>query len=121
MLLNIAWLILGGLILGILYLIIGILYCCTLIGIPLGLPLIKISMYIFCPFGRTTEQVSSTGGNLLGNIIWLIFGGLELAIVHCIVGAVLCCTFIGIPLGMKHFEIAKIALTPFGRKILSNI
>ncbi len=72
--------------------------------------------------------------NLLGNIIWIIFGGLELAlgyfiggILLCItivgipfvVGALLCVTIIGIPFGLQHFKLMAVALTPFGREIVS--
>lgn len=120
-LLNLAWLFFGGLIMGLAYLLLGVLFCCTVIGLPIGLPLIKLSSFIFWPFGRTSETTNSGGLSILGNIIWLICGGLELAIAHFALGLILCVTLIGIPLGMKHFEIAGIALTPFGRTIESDI
>ena len=56
----------------------------------------------------------------LGNIIWVIFGGLFLALGYVISGILLCCTIIGIPFGKQHFKLAAIALTPFGREIVSS-
>ncbi len=51
------------------------------------------------------------------NIFWLIFGGIELAITHAVFAVILCCTIIGIPFGMQHFKLAKLALLPFGAQI----
>lgn len=53
----------------------------------------------------------------LVNILWLIFGGLELALGHAVMGLILCITIVGIPFGRQHFKIAKLALMPFGATI----
>ena len=56
--------------------------------------------------------------NLLGNIIWLVFGGLAIAVEYFIGGVVLCLTIIGIPFGRQHFKLMSLAFTPFGRDIV---
>ncbi|KFI56405.1 YccF domain-containing protein [Bifidobacterium cuniculi] len=56
--------------------------------------------------------------HLLGNIIWLVFGGLALAVGWCIVGLVLCVTVVGIPLGVQALKMAKLTLTPFGTTVV---
>ncbi|MEE1296171.1 MAG: YccF domain-containing protein [Bifidobacterium sp.] len=56
--------------------------------------------------------------NLLGNILWLVLGGLELAFCWAVVGLVLCVTIVGIPLGLQAFKMAKLTLTPFGSTVV---
>jgi uncharacterized membrane protein YccF (DUF307 family) len=53
------------------------------------------------------------------NILWLITGGICIAITHAIFGAILCITIIGIPFGLQHFKLTSIALSPFGRDIVN--
>lgn len=54
--------------------------------------------------------------SLLGNIIWIIFGGLLLALEYFVAGILLCCTIIGIPFGLQAFKIGLLALLPFGQQ-----
>ena len=56
--------------------------------------------------------------NTLGNILWLILGGLELAVAWAIIGIVLCITIVGIPLGIQAFKMAGLTLTPFGKSVV---
>lgn len=58
------------------------------------------------------------GMNTLGNILWLILGGLELAVAWAIIGIVLCITIVGIPLGIQAFKMAGLTLTPFGKSVV---
>lgn len=58
--------------------------------------------------------------NFLGNLIWLIFGGLAAALGYVFGGFILCITIIGIPFGMQCFKIAGLVLWPFGKKVVSN-
>lgn len=65
-------------------------------------------------------MMSTLGGGVMStlvNILWLIFGGLELALGHAVLGLILCITIVGIPFGRQHFKIAKLALMPFGASI----
>lgn len=114
---NILWFLLGGFLLGVGYIIAGLLFCVTIIGIPFGYQLMKIGVYCFCPFGRDTEFRTNEPGciNLALNIAWILCGWLEIAMCHLVIGAILCVTIIGIPFGLQHFKIAKLSLFPFGQ------
>ncbi|MCR5831870.1 MAG: YccF domain-containing protein [Lachnospiraceae bacterium] len=112
-LLNIVWIILGGLVSALGWVITGLLWCITVIGIPVGLQCFKLASISLNPFGKEVRNEGGTGSLLL-NILWLIFGGLALAVSNAIWGLILCITIIGIPFGRQFFKIAKVALTPFG-------
>ncbi len=118
---NILWIIFGGLELALGYFIGGILLCVTIIGIPFGLQAFKIGAFALLPFGQTTVAGRSGSGCLstLMNILWLFTFGICLALGHLVVGVLLCITIIGIPFGLQHFKLSAIALTPFGRNIVS--
>ena len=94
----------------------GLFWCITVLGIPVGLQCFKFAGLCLWPMGH---DVSMGGGvmSILVNILWLIFGGLELALGHAILGLLLCITIVGIPFGRQHFKIAKLALMPFGASI----
>ena len=111
------WFLLGGFLFGLLYIIAGLLFCFTLIGIPFGYQLMKIGMYCFCPFGREICFRAGEPGclNVLLNIIWILCGWIGLAIFHFVLGVALCITIIGIPFGLQHFKIAALSLFPFGQ------
>jgi uncharacterized membrane protein YccF (DUF307 family) len=112
-LLNIVWIILGGLVSALGWVITGLLWCITVIGIPVGLQCFKLAIISLNPFGKEVRNEGGTGSVIL-NILWLIFGGLALAVSNAIWGLILCITIIGIPFGRQFFKIAKVALTPFG-------
>lgn len=113
---NIIWFIFGGLGLGISWLIVGLIWCITLVGIPVGLQCFKLAGLAFWPFGKEVYYDGGVGSLLL-NILWIIFGGIPLAIEAAIVGLVFCVTLIGIPFGLQCFKIAKLALMPFGARV----
>ncbi|MFI3267549.1 MAG: YccF domain-containing protein [Rikenellaceae bacterium] len=118
---NVLWLIFGGIVTSLMYFISGILLCCTIIGIPFGIQIFKIASLVLCPFGRTTVATEKANGCLatLMNIVWLFVFGLEIAVVHVLLGIILCITIIGIPFGKQHFKLATLVLTPFGRLIVN--
>jgi uncharacterized membrane protein YccF (DUF307 family) len=114
---NILWLIFGGLISALSWFLAGCLWCLTIVGIPIGTQCFKFAALCLCPFGR--EVVYGGGfGSFLLNLLWLIFSGLPLAIESAVLGLFLCLTVIGIPFGIQHFKIAKLALMPFGSQIV---
>jgi uncharacterized membrane protein YccF (DUF307 family) len=119
---NIIWLVFGGIIIAIEYLIGSILLIITIIGIPFGVQTLKMAALALWPFGRDTVVHSRASGCLyiFMNILWLLTGGIWIALTHMIFGAVLCITIIGIPFGLQHFKLASIALNPFGRDIVSS-
>ena len=116
---NILWFVLCGFWQGIGWLFAGALWCITIAGIPIGVQCFKFAQLSFFPFGKEVEY---NGGavSLVLNILWLVFGGVPLAVLSAINGALLCVTVIGIPFGMQCFKLAKLALMPFGATILSK-
>ena len=113
---NLLWFLLCGLILAVLWFLAGLLWCLTIVGIPVGLQCFKFASLSLWPFGR--EVVFGTGTfSFLVNILWLIFGGLEIALTALVIGLILCVTVVGIPFGLQCFKIAKLALLPFGASI----
>ncbi len=113
---NILWFIFAGLWQGLTWVLIGALWCVTIIGIPVGLQCFKMAGLAFFPFGK---EVVYGGGvpSVFANVFWLIFGGVILALEALVNGIVLCCTIIGIPFGIQCFKQAKLALIPFGAEV----
>jgi uncharacterized membrane protein YccF (DUF307 family) len=118
---NIIWLLFGGIIIAIEYVIGSIVLMVTIIGIPFGVQTLKLAGLALWPFGRDTRVHSRASGCLyiLMNVLWLICGGICIAITHVIFGLLLCITIIGIPFGLQHFKLTALALTPFGRDIVN--
>ncbi len=116
---NIIWLICGGLITCIEYLLASILLMATIIGIPFGLQTIKLALLALWPFGSKVEDAGNSGGciSLIMNIIWIFIGGIWICLTHLVFGLLLCLTIIGIPFGRQHFKMAALALSPFGKRI----
>lgn len=114
---NIIWLLFGGIFGAIAWTLAGLLWCVSIIGIPLGMQCFKIAAFVLWPFGRDIEVGNFGAGGLIFNIIWIILFGWEFAIGHLIIGAVFCLTVIGIPFGLQHFKLAKLGLIPFGARI----
>ena len=114
---NIIWFILVGFLGGLAWLVIGLLWCVSIVGIPVGLQCFKFASLSFFPFGKEISYSDSTSSLIL-NIFWLIFGGIELAITYCVLGVMLCVTIIGIPFGLQCFKIARLAILPFGANIV---
>ena len=114
---NILWIILGGLIIFFEYIISGLLLCITIIGIPFGLQCFKIGVASLAPFGKKVIEIpgASDGLSLLLNIIWILIGGIWIALSHLVLGVILCITLIGIPFGLQHFKLMQLAFMPFGK------
>ena len=117
---NIIWLIFGGFMTAIEYFTSGFLMILTIIGIPFGLQVLKIGILVLMPFGSNVKQIENTSGclNLTMNIIWFFIGGIWIALTHLLWGILLCITIVGIPFGMQHFKLIRLALSPFGKKIV---
>ena len=113
---NILWFIFGGCISGLSWLLIGGLWCITIVGIPVGVQCFKIAGLTFFPFGKEVEYGGGVGSLVL-NIVWILLSGLPLAIEHLTLGVVLCITLVGIPFGIQQFKLAKLALMPFGATV----
>lgn len=120
LIMNILWIILGGFITCVEYIIASLLLMVTIVGIPFGFQTLKLSMLALCPFGREVRSASNDGGCLavLMNVIWIFIGGIWISLSHLAFGIFLCITVIGIPFGLQHFKLAGLALTPFGKEIV---
>ena len=113
---NLLWFLLGGFLSGLSWLMIGLLWCVTVVGIPVGVQCFKFAKLSCCPFGK--EVVWSSGAvSLIVNILWIVLSGVPLAIEHLTIGLIFCVTIVGIPFGLQHFKLAKLALMPFGAEI----
>lgn len=121
-LLNILWLLLGGILTCIEYLIASILLMLTIIGIPFGLQTLKLAGLALMPFGKEVRTAPQSGGclSLIMNIVWLFLGGFLICLSHLAFGLILCVTIIGIPFGIQHFKLAALALAPFGKTIVEK-
>ena len=119
LLLNIIWLIFGGFIVVIAYLLGGILLCLTIIGIPFGIASFKLAGLALAPFGRELREKEPPGGAVavIMNVIWIILPGLELAIFHLLMALALAITIIGLPLAAQHLKMVRLALLPFGFEV----
>ena len=116
---NVLWFVFGGMLTGLSWCLAGCLWCITIVGIPVGMQCFKFAQLSFFPFGREV-QYGGGAGSLLLNIFWLLLSGIPLALEHLIIGMIMCVTVIGIPFGMKHFKLAKLALMPFGSAIIQK-
>jgi uncharacterized membrane protein YccF (DUF307 family) len=121
LILNLIWLILCGWWIAILYFLAGIIAFILIITIPFGIAAWRIANYALWPFGRSIVRRPRAGiGSLIGNIIWVILLGWELALGHLISGILLCLTIIGIPLGLANFKLIPISLLPLGVQIVPS-
>ncbi|AIJ26473.1 YccF domain-containing protein [Amycolatopsis methanolica] len=117
--LNLIWLVLAGFWMALAYVVAGIICCILIITIPFGIASFRIANYALWPFGRTIVDRRDAGvGSLIGNVIWIIFAGIWLAIGHVLTGIALCVTIIGIPLGLANFKLIPVSLMPLGKAIV---
>jgi uncharacterized membrane protein YccF (DUF307 family) len=118
-LLNIIWLVFGGLWLAVGYAVVALVMFILIITIPFGIASARIALFALWPFGRTLVRRPDAGApSLVGNVIWIILAGWWLALGHLISGVLMCLTIIGIPLGLANFKLIPVSLTPLGRDIV---
>ena len=116
---NVLWLVLGGIFTAVEYVVASLLLMVTIVGIPFGMQTLKLAGLALWPFGKEVRTGVRSGGCLyvLMNVLWILLGGIWIALSHLVFGAILCITVIGIPFGLQHFKLAALALTPFGKDI----
>jgi uncharacterized membrane protein YccF (DUF307 family) len=117
---NVIWLVFGGIIISVEYLISSLLLMATIIGIPFGIQTLKLAILALWPFGLEIRIIPGNSGciSTLMNVIWILIGGIWIALTHLVFGVLFTITIIGIPFAMQHFKLAGLALTPFGREII---
>ncbi len=116
---NIVWLVFGGLVTGVAYIIGGIGLCLTIIGIPFGVQSIKLGIATFAPFGKQVVEADNANSvlRLIFNVLWLVLFGWEIALMHLIHALILAITIIGLPFAKQHIKLLPVALFPFGRDL----
>ncbi len=112
---NIIWLIFGGFLAGLGYILGGLLLMLTIIGIPFGLKSIRLGVATMAPFGKTVTEVDNRGGclQLIFSIIWVVLFGWEIALAHLTAALILAITIVGIPFAKQHLKLVPVALFPF--------
>lgn len=120
LLLNIVWVIFGGLMIAIEYAVSSVLMMLTIIGIPFGLQTLKLTSMALWPFGTRVVDTGWPSGCLasLMNVIWWFVGGFAIALTHLGWGLLFCITIVGIPFGLQHFKLMRLALFPFGNSVV---
>jgi uncharacterized membrane protein YccF (DUF307 family) len=119
LLLNIIWLVFGGVVMAFGYAVVALVMFVLIITIPFGIAAARIALFCLWPFGRTIVRRPDAGaGSTIGNVIWFLLAGWWLAIGHVVTGVLMCLTIIGIPLGLANFKLIPVSLTPFGREIV---
>ena len=127
LLLNVLWIVFGGLYMAVGWLFAALIMAITIVGIPWARAAFNIASYALLPFGRKAvsraeflgaEDVGTGPFGLLGNIVWLVFAGWWLALGHLVTAILLAITIIGIPFAWAHLKLAGIALWPIGKMIV---
>jgi len=127
LLLNIAWIVCGGLWMALGWIVAAVIMVITIVGIPWAKAAFNIALYTLLPFGQKAvsradysgqEDIGTGPLGVLGNIIWLVLAGWWLALGHVIVAVLLAVTIIGIPFAWAHLKLAGIALWPIGKMIV---
>lgn len=112
---NLIWLIFGGLLTGLGYILGGLAMCITIVGIPFGLQSINLGLATFAPFGK--EVIAEPHGDgflrMVFDIVWIVLFGWEIAVAHFVAGLIFMITIVGIPFGKQHFKLIPVALFPF--------
>ncbi len=119
LILNVLWLVFGGLFMALGYALAGLICCLLIVTIPFGIAAFRMANYALWPFGRTLAPKPDAGvASAIGNVIWILVAGWWLALGHLLSGLSLCITIIGIPLGVAHFKLIPVSLTPLGHEIV---
>jgi len=119
--LNVIWLVFGGLWLALGYVLAGIICCLLIVTIPFGIASFRIAGYALWPFGRTVIDRGPVGAfSALGNVIWVIFAGIWIAIGHVVTAIPMFVSIVGIPLGIANLKMIPISLMPLGKVIVPS-
>ncbi|KUI04607.1 hypothetical protein AU190_03600 [Mycolicibacterium acapulense] len=119
LILNIIWLVFGGLWLALGYLLAALICFVLIITIPFGFAALRIAMYALWPFGRTiVEKPGPRPAALVGNVIWVILFGVWLALEHIITAIAMAITIVGIPLALANLKLIPVSLMPLGKEIV---
>ena len=119
LILNVIWLVFGGLWLALGYLLAALICFLLIVTIPFGFAALRIASYTLWPFGRTIVNKPGAGdGALVGNVIWIVLCGLWLAIGHLTTAVAMAATIVGIPLALANLKLIPVSLAPLGKQIV---
>ena len=127
LLLNLLWIVFGGLWMAVAWVVAAVIMAITIIGLPWARAAFNIAVYTLLPFGQTTVSLDAYTGRqdlgtgplgTLGNIIWFIFAGWWLALGHILFALGHAITIIGLPFAWAHLKLAGLALWPIGKMIV---
>ena len=117
--LNIIWLLFGGLWLALGYLLAALVCFALIVTIPFGFASVRIALYALWPFGQTVvDKPGARPGALIGNVLWLLLCGIWLAIGHIVTAIAMAVTIVGIPLALANLKLIPISLMPLGKEIV---
>jgi uncharacterized membrane protein YccF (DUF307 family) len=129
LLLNVLWIVFGGLYMAVGWLIAALIMAITIIGLPWARAALTIAGYTLLPFGQRAvsraeytgqEDIGTGAFGSIGNLIWLVFAGWWLALGHLVTAILLAVTIIGIPFAWAHLKLASLALWPIGKIIVPD-
>ena len=122
LLLNILWFLLGGWLVLLAYLLGALILCITIVGIPFGIQCFKLSILGLAPFGTEIREREPPSGVLaiIMNVIWILLPGLELALLHLALAAIFAITIIGLPFAAQHLKMTRLAILPFGFRVVDR-
>ena len=118
LLLNLLWIVFGGFVVWLEYVIGGLLLCLTVVGIPFGMQCFKMAGLALLPFGK--DIVDAPGSSPIGcllNVFWIVVAGIWIFLSHLVLALGLAVTIIGIPFAIQHVKLAMLALAPFGKLV----
>jgi uncharacterized membrane protein YccF (DUF307 family) len=119
LILNIIWLVFGGLWMAVGYVVAALISFLLIITIPFGFASLRIASYALWPFGRTIVDKPTAGtGALIGNVIWVVLFGVWLAIGHLVSALAMAITIVGIPLALANLKLIPVSLMPLGKQIV---
>ena len=119
LILNIIWLLFGGLWLALGYLLAALICFLLIVTIPFGFAALRIASFALWPFGRTiVEKPGPRPGAAIGNVVWILLCGIWLAIGHVVTAVAMAVTIIGIPLALANLKLIPVSLMPLGREIV---
>jgi uncharacterized membrane protein YccF (DUF307 family) len=127
LLLNLLWIVFGGLWMAVAWLFAALIMAVTIVGLPWARAAFTIAAYALLPFGHTAVSRADYTGHtdlgtgplgVLGNLIWLVLAGWWLALGHLVTAFLLAVTIIGIPFAWAHLKLAGLALWPIGKIIV---
>jgi len=127
LILNIIWVVLGGLVMALLWFAAGVLAAITIIGLPWARACFNIASFSLWPFGREAISRATLTGRedlgtgllgILGNVVWFLVLGIWLALGHLAAAIACAVTIIGIPFAWQHLKLAMLSLTPVSKGVI---